>query len=174
MSAVLNIDTDEHMLIGQVLVAFRSRRYLELQETPPGRAGVGLGIYCGLVRRRSIASRRSALFRRRTGKVFAERMLYTMASPEFGRSGLRRLDEADRPRYRAPWDSALWRQSAKRESLANSRGSTCGELDPADGLASVANVELQYQNWSSMPAGGPRCPRCERVPNEPPTSFIKS
>jgi hypothetical protein len=31
---------------------------------------------------------------RRTGKVFAERMLYTMASPEFGRSGLRRRDEA--------------------------------------------------------------------------------
>jgi hypothetical protein len=54
----------------------------------------GWGIYCGLVRRRSIASRRSALFRRRTVKVFAERMLYTMASPEFGRSGLRRLDEA--------------------------------------------------------------------------------
>src|ERR1700676_583227 len=96
-------------------------------------------------------------------------MLYTMASPEFGRSGLPRLDEADRPRYRAPWDSALWRQSAKRESLANSRGSTCGELDPADGLASVANVELQYQNWSTMPAGGPRCPRCERIANEPPT-----
>jgi hypothetical protein len=54
----------------------------------------GWGIYCGLVRRRSIASRRSALFGRPTGKVFAERMLYTVASPEFGSSGLRRLDEA--------------------------------------------------------------------------------
>jgi hypothetical protein len=43
MSAVLNIDADEHMLIGQVLVPFRSRRYLELRETPPGRAGVGVG-----------------------------------------------------------------------------------------------------------------------------------
>ena len=26
-------------------------------------------------------------------------------------------------------DAALWWQSAKRESFANSRGSTCGELD---------------------------------------------
>src|ERR1700682_1960548 len=40
--------------------------------------------------------------------------------------------------------------------------------NPADGLASVANVELE-RIWSSMPEGGPRCPRCERVPNEPPT-----
>ena len=51
------------------------------------------GIYCGLVRR-SIASRRSALIRAAHRKVFAERMLYTMASLEFGRSGLRRLNEA--------------------------------------------------------------------------------
>jgi hypothetical protein len=41
MSAVLNIDADEHMLV---------------------LASVW-GIYCGLVRRRSIASRRSALIR---------------------------------------------------------------------------------------------------------------
>jgi hypothetical protein len=64
---------------------------------------------------------------------------------------------------------AVWRQSAKRESLANSRGSIRGEPNPADGLASVANVEFEYRNWSRMPAVGPRCPRCERIANEPPT-----
>jgi hypothetical protein len=61
------------------------------------------------------------------------------------------------------------RQSAKRESLANSRGSTRGQGNPADGLDSVANVEIQNGNWSSIVAGGPRCPRYERIANEPPT-----
>jgi hypothetical protein len=133
MSAVLNIDADEHMLIGQVLLPVRSRRYLELRETPPGRADVG-------VENEITRDLRSAL-----------------SLPQH------------RPCYRAPLDAAIWRQSAKRESLANSRGSTCGELPPVDGLASVANVELQHRNWSSMPAGGPRCPRSEPTANEPPT-----
>jgi hypothetical protein len=51
------------------------------------------GIYCRLVRRSSLRGDQRS-FGRRTGKVFAEPMLYTMASPEFGRSGLRRLNEA--------------------------------------------------------------------------------
>jgi hypothetical protein len=53
--------------------------------------------------------------------------------------------------------AAVWRQSEKRESLTNSRGSTRGEGNFADGLASVANVELQDRNWSSVHACGPRC-----------------
>jgi len=94
MSAVLNIDTDEHKLIGQVLVAFRSRRHLEFQETPPGRAGVGLGNLLRVGQETFDRFEAIGDFRRRTGKVFAERMPYTMASPELGRCGLRRLDEA--------------------------------------------------------------------------------
>jgi hypothetical protein len=94
MSAVLNIDTDEHMLIGQVSIPFRSRRYLEFRETPPGRAGVGLGNLLRVGQETFDRFEAIGALRRRTGKVFAERMLYTMASPEFRRSGLRRLNEA--------------------------------------------------------------------------------
>jgi hypothetical protein len=54
-------------------------------------------------------------------------------------------------------DAAVWRQSAKRESLANSRGSTPGQGNFADGLASVSNMELQDRHWSSMHACGLRC-----------------
>ena len=89
----MNIDTDEHKLIGQVLVAFRSRRYLEFQETPPGRAGVGLGNLLRVGQETFDRFEAIGDFRRRTGKVFAERMPYTMASPELGKCGVRRLDE---------------------------------------------------------------------------------
>ena len=84
------------------------------------------------------------------------------------RSGPHFLSHNTVPAIAHHWMPQCWRQSAKRESLANSRGSTRGELHPADGLASVANVELEHRNWSSMPTG-PRCPRCERIANEPPT-----
>src|SRR5258705_11473329 len=43
MSAVLNIDADEHMLIGQVLVPFRSRALPRAPRNAAGSCGLGVG-----------------------------------------------------------------------------------------------------------------------------------
>jgi hypothetical protein len=95
MSAVFNIDTHEHILIGPVLVPFRSRRNLELRETPPGRARVGVG---NLLRVGQETFNRFEAIGALSGgapeKSSPSGCCYTMASPEFGRSGLRRLNEA--------------------------------------------------------------------------------
>jgi hypothetical protein len=89
----LNIDTHEHMLIGPV----GPHSFSALPRAPRNAAGscwVGVG---NLPRVGQETFPRfeaiGALFGRRTGKVFAEPMLYTISSPEFGRSGLRRLNE---------------------------------------------------------------------------------
>jgi hypothetical protein len=105
-------------------------------------------------RRRQLArTRRRRLVGSRCGSAIAEPALNLLSAPpshstvpaiaHHGGSG---------PSTHA----AIWRPSAKRESLANSRGSTRGQGSFADGLASVSNMELQDRNWSSMHACGPR------------------
>jgi hypothetical protein len=109
-----------------------------------------------------IRDRRRQLARTRRPPFVGSRCGSAIAKPALN---LRSAPPSHSPvaRYRAPRGSgpstraAVWRQSVKRESLANSRGSTRGERNFADGLASVANVELQDRNWSRMHARGPRC-----------------